>query len=265
METMPYPTEIVHQCAASKSLLKKIFIVLPGSILLVCLLGVILPWPLTLLHAIWLQGVIAALMSFYLFHLPVWQAVIHLFFFPALLSAILTLELPADWYLAGFITLILIFGRIHHTRVPLFLSSREAVDTLAGLLPQDCNFKLIDLGSGCGGLVCKLARMLPHGSYRGVEAAMLPCWISKWRAMLSGQGYRFHWASIWHHNLAEYDVVYAYLSPVPMLCLWEKVCQEMRPGSLFISNTFTVPGVMPDQCIQLDDFSGAALYIWQIP
>lgn len=264
VKIMQFSTETV-QYAASESLLKKTVAVLSGSILLACLLGVILPWPITVLHAIWLQGVIAALMSFYLFHLPVWQAVIHLLFFPALLSAIAILDLPVYWYLAGFIILILIFGRIYHTRVPLFMSSHQAIDALAELLPKDRNFKLIDLGSGCGGLICKLARISPHGSYHGVEAAILSCWISKLRVRLSGQDCHFKWGSIWQHDLAEYDVVYAYLSPVPMSRLWEKARREMCPGSLFISNTFVVPDIQPDRCIRLDDFSGAVLYVWQIP
>jgi len=262
---MQLPIEGLQQYAVSESLLKKTVVVVSGSILLVCLLGVILPWSITVLHAVWLQGVIAALMSFYLFHLPIWQAVIHLFFFPVSLSAVVLLNLPAYWYLGGFIILTLIFGGIHRTRVPLFLSSRKAVDALAELLPKDRSFKLVDLGSGCGGLICKLARILPGGCYHGIEAAMLPCWISKLRAGLSGRNCRFQWKSIWQHDLAEYDVVYAYLSPVPMSRLWEKVRQEMRPGSLFISNTFAVPGIRPDQCIRLDDFSGAVLYIWRIP
>ncbi|MCC6916544.1 class I SAM-dependent methyltransferase [Nitrosomonas sp.] len=254
-----------YQHSTSEPLLKKTFAILLGSVLTAYLMGMVLPWPITLLHAVWLQGLLAALASYYLFHLPVWWAAIHLLFFPGLLSAIVTLNLPAYWYLAGFITLMLFFGRIHHTRVPLFLSSREAVSTLAELLPKDCRFKLVDLGSGCGGLICKLARMLPHGRYHGIETAVLPCWISKLRALLSGQNCRFEWESIWQHDLSGYDVVYAYLSPVPMPRLWEKARREMHPGSLFISNTFAVPGVMPDRCIRLHDFSGAVLYIWQMP
>ena len=260
---MRYPTEIC-QYDSSESLLKKTLMILPGSILATYLLGIILPWPMTLLHAVWLQGVIAALASYLLLHMPIWWAAIHLLFFPILLLTTVTLDLPTYWYLVGFITLILVFGRIHRTRVPFFLSSGEAIDALARLLPQDHHFKLIDLGSGCGGLACKLARILPHGSYHGIETAILPCCISKLRALLSKQDCQFEWESIWQHDLSGYDVVYAYLSPVPMPRLWEKARREMRPGSLFISNTFAVPDIKPDRCIRLNDFSSAVLYIWRM-
>jgi hypothetical protein len=42
--------------------------------------------------------------------------------------------------------------------------------------------------------------------------------------------------------LAGQDVVYAFLSPAPMKQLWAKAQAEMTPGSLFVSNSFPVPG-----------------------
>jgi hypothetical protein len=38
----------------------------------------------------------------------------------------------------------------------------------------------------------------------------------------------------------------------------------MRPGTLFISNTFTVPGVAPDEVVELDDLTHARLLIWRM-
>ncbi len=223
----------------------------------------LLPWDITLLHASLLQGVIAATISFHILRTAIWWTVIHLFFLPGLLIA-LTLELSAYWYLIGFLVLILIFGKTSHTQVPLFLSSKEVIHTLAELLPKHHPFTFIDLGSGCGGLMCKLAQTLPNGNYHGIETAILPCWISKLRTLLFGYTCQFQWKSIWLHDLARYDVVYAYLSPVPMSSLWQKACQEMRPGTLFISNTFTIPGVTPTRSIKLNDFSGSVLHIWQM-
>lgn len=184
-------------------------------------------------------------------------------FMPTLLATSL-LQLPAYWFLIGFISLTLIFGKTYRTQVPLFLSSQQTIRALAELLPQKQPFSMVDLGSGCGGVICKLAKILPNGRYDGVETAILPCWVAKLRVWLFHQTCQFFWKNIWQHNLSSYDVVYAYLSPVPMSNLWQKVTKEMRPGSLFISNTFSVPGITPDYSIALNDFSGSELHVWQI-
>jgi hypothetical protein len=56
-------------------------------------------------------------------------------------------------------------------------------------------------------------------------------------------------------------VIYAYLSPAPMERLWEKARAEMKPGSLFISNSFAVPGVSFDEVVELNDLSHSRLLI----
>jgi hypothetical protein len=58
-------------------------------------------------------------------------------------------------------------------------------------------------------------------------------------------------------------VVYAFLSPAPMPRLWEKICAEMKPGSLFISNSFPVPGQAPDRVIEVDCSPPRPLYCYQ--
>ena len=50
---------------------------------------------------------------------------------------------------------------------------------------------------------------------------------------------------------------------VPMPELWAKVEAEMRPGSLFISNTFPVPGVTPSRIIEVDCQPPRPLYCYQ--
>jgi hypothetical protein len=43
--------------------------------------------------------------------------------------------------------------------------------------------------------------------------------------------------------------------------LWDKVRSEMKPGSLFVSNTFPVPGLGFDEEIELHDLSGSRLLV----
>ena len=73
----------------------------------------------------------------------------------------------------------------------------------------------------------------------------------------------WRWGNIWRTELRDYDVVYAFLSPAPMRALWEKVQQEMPPGTLFISNSFAVPGIAAEQIIEVDDARQTRLYCYR--
>lgn len=224
----------------------------------------ILPWitpePLPMPGAALLQGALAGAMAWWAGQ-PVWWLVIHPLFFPAL-WATQQLAISPGWFLAGFLLLGLTSLGVLRTRVPLYLSSPQAADHLADLLPATPGLTLVDLGCGLGGPLARLSRRRPELSLRGVEAAPLNWLVSRLR--LNGRA-RVRLGSLWDEDLAACDAVYAYLSPAPMARLWDKARQEMRPGSLFISNTFAVPGVEPDRIIELNDRSRARLMLWRMP
>lgn len=216
----------------------------------------------TLIELAFYQGVFAAVISYYL-KMAIWWFFIHLFFAPAIFIA-LTFNLPPLSYLAVFVLLILIYGSIHRTQVPLYPSSKAVANAITSLFPKDKVFSLIDLGSGGGKLLTSLSKLNLNGRFHGVEAAVLPFLASKARSYFSQSNCSFSWGNFWQYNLSSYDIVYAYLSPAPMDKLWEKALQEMRPGSILISNTFIVPNVPPSKSIAIDDFNNSVLYIWKI-
>ena len=209
-----------------------------------------------------LQGVVAAIMSLRL-KMPNWWMFIHLIFMPAMIAT-LALNLSPLWFLVGFLLLAMIYGKTYQTQVPLYLSSQEVTEALISFLPKKRAFSFIDLGCGCGGLLKSLSQVKSNGSYYGIEAAPLPYLVGKLRNILFSPNYTIKWGDFWKDNLAHYDVVYAYLSPVPMTSLWQKARQEMQPGSIFISNSFIIPGVSPEESIKLNDFSGSTLYMWRM-
>ena len=198
-----------------------------------------------------------------------WWLPIQLLFAPALVL-MLALKLPPNFFLAAFLILLVVYWSTFRTQVPLYLSSREAWQALETLLPEpqpqpEKNFTFMDIGSGIGGVLTHLARARPDGRYFGVEAAPLPYLLSWLRIRLSGStNCEVKWGSLWSCDLTPYDVVFAYLSPVPMEDLWQKVRSEMRPGTLFISNTFAVPDHPPQDIITLDDLHHSTLYIWRL-
>lgn len=201
---------------------------------------------------------ISAGMIAWLWRLPAWWRLINLVFVPALWLAMNT-GIDTGWYLAGFALLALTSLGAVRTRVPLFLSSTQATTALARQLPPDATF--MDLGCGLGGPLSGLARLRPDVRLHGVEAAPLNWLIARVRL---GRRASIRLGSLWEADLSKCDVVYAYLSPAPMARLWEKARAEMRPGSLLISNSFPVPGVLPSEAIELHDLSHARLLIWKL-
>lgn len=191
-----------------------------------------------------------------------WWPLIHLLFAPsALLVARLNLD-PA-WFLAGFILLVLIFGSSFRTQVPLFLSNRLTADTLNELLPDASQARVIDLGSGTGSAVCALAKRHPAAKFVGIESSLLPLLISQVAARgLANCSLRR--GDFWREKLTDYDVVYAFLSPVPMPRLWRKARAEMKRGSLLISNSFPIPGATPERIVAVGDHRGTQLFLYRV-
>lgn len=239
----------------------KVLLIQLVAFLCIVLLMIFLP-PLTLLEWALLQGVTATAIT-YNQKMAFWWLPIQLCFLPAIVAT-LALELSPLWFGIGFLLLFLVYGKTFQTQVPLYLSSTETTKVLASLLPRKKSFSFMDLGCGCGGLLSRLNKTHQHGTFYGIEAAPIPYLIGKIRTLLRKGKYNVQWGDFWKQNLAPFDVVYAYLSPVPMSSLWEKARREMKPGSLFISNTFSVPGITPEKIIELNDFSRSKLYIWRI-
>ncbi|MBK7047225.1 MAG: class I SAM-dependent methyltransferase [bacterium] len=218
--------------------------------------GLVLAWPTAVVLGI--QAVAAFVVSRSL-RQPLWWQLINAAFFPVIgLARHLTIH--PGWYLAGFAVLALTSLGSLRTRVPLYLSSSAAVDAVVQRLPERPGLKVIDLGCGLGGWLLRLKAARPDLVASGVEMAPLNFLVSRLRLSRRAE---VRLGSIWETDLSGYDVVYAYLSPAPMPRLWEKVRREMRPGSLFISNSFDVPGFPPDETVELHDLSRARLLVWR--
>ena len=195
------------------------------------------------------QGLCAALIS-HLLRGPVWWLPIHLGFMPLAVLA-LGLGLPSWIWLAGFVLLLLIFWRTDRSRVPLYLTNAPASETLAGLLPAR-PIALIDLGCGDGGLLRRLARARPDCRFVGFEHAPLT-WAWAWLGCRSLPNVEIRFGDFWSHPLGGYEVVYAFLSPVPMQRLWTKAKAEMQADALLVSNSFGVPGIQPECTAEVAD------------
>lgn len=235
---------------------------LAALILLVLVLAQFTAWRLTLWTAVVLQGVLAAAFGHWM-GLRRWWLPLNLAFAPGLL-ALQSGQWPAWWFLAAFLLLLLVNWNSFRERVPLYLSGartrQRLSERLAGL-PAD--FRFIDLGCGLGGTLVQLARDYPAARLVGVETAPL-VFLAAWLRCLPYRNCRVRYRSLWHEALDAYDVVYCFLSPAPMPELWQKARGEMQVGSLLISNSFEIPGVPPQETIELQDWRDSRLLLWRL-
>ncbi len=174
-----------------------------------------------------LQGGVAAMTAGWM-RAPPWWLAIHLGFMPMLVLARM-LDPPGWIWPGGLVLLLLVFWRTDRSRVPLYLSSREAAEAVLRMLPPGpC--RVADLGCGDGFLLRHLAASRPESCFIGIEHAPLP-WLWARIAARSLGNLSIVRGDFWRHSLAGYDLVYAYLSPAPMPRLWAKARAEMKPGA----------------------------------
>jgi precorrin-6B methylase 2 len=197
------------------------------------------------------------------FGLANWWAPIHMVL-PFAVAAALLWRLPPWVFLAAFVFLLLFYWN-SVAGVPLYLTNRETRATLAGLLPETRGFRFIDLGSGFGGPLIDLAGRRPDGRFEGIESAPM-LYLLTWARLLVQRrpNASVRYGDFRALDLAPYDVVYCFLSPVPMPALYEKAKREMRSGTLLISNTFAVPDHAADETREVPDRRQTTLHLWRM-
>lgn len=213
----------------------------------------------SLLDAALLQGALAAVLTWRCRLAPWWRA-IQLLFPPALLACA-ALQLPPVVFLAAFLCMLGLYWSTFRTQVPFYPSGPAVWDAVARLLPAQRALRLIDIGSGLGGLVLNLARRRPDCACTGIELAPLPWLLSSLRARTQGSAARFLLGDYERLDFGSYDVVFAYLSPAAMDALWRKASREMRSGTMLLSYEFDIKAKPPDRTIRATGH-GPALYVW---
>lgn len=234
-----------------------------GSVMLACQLAAFKPTVLVFACA---SGVLASILSYFA-NLAKWWLPIQCLFAPALVLT-LALDIHPGLFLAAFLVCILVFWNAANGQIPLYLSGNRVWLALEELLPPpnpSHGFTFVDVGSGLGGVLLHLAEARPDGNYHGIESAPLPCLWSWLRIRLGGHRQcRVYWGNLWDCDLSGYDVVFAFLSPAPMAKLWLKAKAEMKPGAVFVSSTFSVPGETPHQTIEVGGLQQTALLVWRL-
>lgn len=206
------------------------------------------------------EGLIAAGLGV-LAGLRAWWLPINLLFAPALAIA-LTFDVHPLWYLLLFISVWLLNWNALGEQVPLYLSGNKTVSTVAQQLEPGKHFHFADFGCGLGGVLVKLARRYPQANFSGFETAPLPYLIAKLRS-LRYRNLRVMRRSFWSCEWDQFDVVYCFLSPVPMPAIEQLAEKKLKPGALFISNSFALPTRRADRVVEVGDRRRTRLFLYR--
>ena len=121
--------------------------------------------------------------------------------------------------------------------------------------------RFVDLGSGDGRVVFRAAREGLFAKSVGYEINPALHMFANIRRLLTPKYWsttQFYRRDLWKTKLHEYDVVAVYgLSPI-MNRLGKKLQEELRPGSIVVSNVFEIPGWRAS-CV------GKGVHLYRIP
>lgn len=191
-----------------------------------------------------------------------WWRLIHAAFAP-LAWGVSRLSIDPIWFLLTFCTLLLFYRGAINGQIPLYLSNTATANALAAVTAQTPDLHFLDLGAGIASVLVPLAKARPDAYFAGIENAPATWLIGRLRTG-SLKNCHWQWGDLWAADFRHYNVVYAFLSPAPMAALWDKIQQEMPSGSVFISNSFAVPDIEPNQIIDVGDVRQTRLYCYHL-
>lgn len=204
---------------------------------------------------------LGAITTLYVLKLPRWWALISILVPLMFVVFNTSISLPGWLYFFLFAMIALFFSHAIFERVPLYLSNSTTHRALIDYALKHQLKNAIDLGCGFGGVV----RALDKNGIRavGVEGAPMTWIVARILSNLFKTG-QIKRGNIWDYPLEQIDLVYTFLSPVPMARIYKKAKSELKSGAVLISNSFPVPDVKPTEILMLSDSRKTTLYIYKI-
>lgn len=102
-------------------------------------------------------------------------------------------------------------------------------------------YKIVELGSGWGGPLKKLARIYKNAEIVGYEISPFPYYVSKIRTMFNKR-IKVYKRNFFHDDLSGYDITYCYLLPRDLEKL-VPIFKTMKQGSLIVTCSFKAEGL----------------------
>lgn len=176
------------------------------------------------------------------------------------------------WLLYGLLTLITLTGislflSIFNLGVPPMPSSRgmrEAIVTEIERFPDQK--RIVDLGSGWGGLAVGVAKQYPERAVVGMEVALVPYLFSKlwYRGKRKPENLSFERRDFRLLDPKEWTIYLAYLSPPAMEALRHRFESAPPRHAVLISALFSVRPWTPSKTIRARDLHRTNIHVYEI-
>ena len=121
--------------------------------------------------------------------------------------------------------------------VPFLVSKNKLMETIITEEPPANGKNFYDLGSGDGWLLFYLAKKYPKVQFTGYE--LNPVLYIFARLFQHRPNLKFFRKNFFQVNLKDADYLYLYLYPGIMEKLFSKLKNELKPGTVVFSNSFT--------------------------
>lgn len=144
-------------------------------------------------------------------------------------------------------------------------SSSKAYNTMMELVDETGTGSIVDLGSGWGNFVIRIAKRNPQRQVIGYELSLLP-WLTSTllKKVLRLKNLTLHRQNFYNVNLTGASVLVCYLYPEAMNRIKNKLLLEQPEVNFLISNNFALPSWQSVKVIPLNDFYKSPIYLYKI-
>jgi hypothetical protein len=165
---------------------------------------------------------------------------------------------------AIFITVSLLYYTVKLGISPM-PSSSKAYSTMMELVNETGSGSIIDLGSGWGNFVIRIAKRNPQRQVIGYELSLLP-WITSTllKKALGLENLTLYRQNFYNVNLSGTSVLVCYLYPEAMNKIKNKLILERPKVDFLISNNFALPSWQSYKVVPIDDFYKSPIYLYKI-
>ena len=143
-------------------------------------------------------------------------------------------------------------------------SSGLAYKAIIGWLDNSSLNTIIDLGSGWGNVVIRLATHYPNRQIIGYELSFLP-WLTSLilKKSLGLSNLTLHRKNFYQAKFPTDSVLICYLFPQAMQQINDKLRREKSSINMLISNNFALPSWQADETVRINDFYRSYIYCYQ--